>query len=107
MELEIYWTDFSKKALKDIFDYYKVKASLKVAKTLALGITKEASKLKKQPTIGQVESLINDSEDFRYLFFKNYKIIYLVNTKKKRVEILDVFDTRQNPIKLKRKNKNI
>ena len=36
MELEIYWTDFSKKALKDIFDYYKVKASLKVAKTLAL-----------------------------------------------------------------------
>ena len=107
MELEIYWTDFSKKALKDIFDYYKVKASLKVAKTLALWITKEASKLKKQPTIGQVESLINDSEDFRYLVFKNYKIIYLVNTKKKRVEILDVFDTRQNPIKLKRKNKNI
>ena len=107
MELEIYWTDFSKKALKDIFDYYKVKASLKVAKTLALGITNEASKLKKQPTIGQVESLINDSEDFRYLVFKNYKIIYHINIKKKRVEILDVFDTRQNPIKLKRKNKNI
>ena len=106
MELEIYWTDFSKKALKDIFDYYKIKASLKVAKTLALGITEESSKLKKQPTIGQVESLINDSEDFRYLVFKNYKIIYHINIKKKRVEILDVFDTRQNPIKLKRKNKN-
>lgn len=106
MELEIYWTDFSKKALKDIFDYYKVKASLKVAKTLALGITNEASKLKKQPTIGQVESFINDSEDFRYLVFKNYKIIYHINIKKKRVEILDVFDTRQNPIKLKQKNKN-
>jgi plasmid stabilization system protein ParE len=79
---------------------------LKVAKTLALGITEESSKLKKQPTIGQVESLINDSEDFRYLVFKNYKIIYHINIKKKRVEILDVFDTRQNPIKLKRKNKN-
>jgi hypothetical protein len=26
MELEVYWTDFSKKELKNIFDYYKENA---------------------------------------------------------------------------------
>jgi len=28
------------------------------------------------------------------------KIVYWTNTKKNRIEITDVFDTRQNPIKL-------
>ena len=68
-----------------------------------LGITKEAEKLKKYPTIGQEEELLeNDSREFRYLVFKNYKIIYLVNMVKNQIEIFDVFDTRQNPIKIKR-----
>lgn len=66
MELEIYWTDFSKKELKNIFNYYKEKASLNVARTLVIGITKEAIKLKKQTKIGQKEDLlVNDSRDFR------------------------------------------
>jgi len=33
MEFEDYWTDFSKKELNNIFDYYKENASLNVAKT--------------------------------------------------------------------------
>ena len=103
MELEIYWTDFSKKKLKNIFNYYKEKASLNVARTLVIGITKEATKLKKQPTIGQEEELLeNDPRDFRYLVFKNYKIIYWTNLAKNRIEIFDVFDTRQSPVKMKR-----
>jgi plasmid stabilization system protein ParE len=104
MELELYWTDFSKKELKNIFDYYKEEASLNVARNLVLGITKEAAKLKKNPTIGQEEELLDkDSRDFRYLVFKSYKIIYWVNLEKKRIEVFDVFDTRQNPIKIKRR----
>ena len=103
MELEIYWTDFSKKELKNIFDYYKENAGLNVAKTLVIGITKEAAKLIKQPKIGQEEELLEkDSRDFRYLIYKSYKIIYLVNLEKNRIEVFDVFDTRQNPIKIKR-----
>ena len=103
MELEIYWTDFSKKELKNIFDYYKEEASLNVARNLVLGITKEAAKLKKHSTIGQEEELLDkDSRDFRYLVFKSYKIIYWVNLEKNRIEVFDVFDTRQNPIKIKR-----
>jgi plasmid stabilization system protein ParE len=103
MELEIFWTDFSKKELKNIFDYYKEKASLNVAKTIVIGITTEAKQLIKQPTIGQEEELLeNDSRKFRYLVSTNYKIIYWINLEKNRIEIFDVFDTRQSPIKMKR-----
>lgn len=49
MELKIYWTNFSKKELQNIFEYYKENAGLKVAKSLILGIAKETLKLKKQP----------------------------------------------------------
>ena len=104
MELKIYWTDFSKQEFKSIFNYYKEKASITIAKNLVLGITKEVNKLKNQPKIGQEEELLeNDSRDFRYLLYNNhYKIIYWVNSERNRVEIFDVFDTRQNPIKIKR-----
>ncbi len=53
MDLGIYWTDFSKKELKGIFNYHKEKASITIAKKLVSGIVNETLKLKKQPTIGQ------------------------------------------------------
>jgi len=31
MALKIYWTDFAKKELQNIFEYYRKKASLRVA----------------------------------------------------------------------------
>ena len=103
MELKIYWTDFSKKELRNIFEYYKEKANVNVARKLVVGITKEATKLKKQPNIGQQEEILNNSsKEYRYLVFENYKIIYWVNDETNSVEIFDVFDTRQSPIKLKR-----
>jgi len=103
MELKIYWTDFSKKELKRIFDYYKENATLKIARNLAIGITRETLKLKKQPEIGQIEELLIDRpQNFRYLVFKNYKIIYWINKSENRIEINDVFDARQNPIKIER-----
>jgi len=101
MGLKIYWTDFSKKQLQNIFEYYKENATLKVAKSLTIGIAKETSKLKKQPEIGQIEELLIDRPNkFRYLVYKNYKIIYWINKNEKRIEINDIFDSRQNPIKI-------
>lgn len=103
MELKIYWTGFSKKELQKIFEYYKENANLKVAKRLTIGIAKETLKLKNQPEIGQIEELLIDRpNEFRYLVYKNYKIIYWINKKEKRIEINDIFDTRQNPIKIER-----
>ena len=103
MELTIQWTDFSKKELNSIFHYYKEIASLNIARKFVSGIVKETMKLKKLPTIGQKEELlINDARQFRYLVYKNYKIIYYINLEKNSIEIFDVFDTRQNPDKMQR-----
>lgn len=103
MELRIKWTDFSKNELENIFEYYKEIAGVNVAKKLVSGIAKETLKLKKHPEIGQEEELLkNDSREFRYLVYKNYKIIYLITLEKNSIEIFDVFDTRQNPVKMSR-----
>ena len=102
MELKIFWTDFAKTELQNIYFYYRENASLKVAKDLVLGIENKTTILKNQPNIGQKEELLkNRRQGFRYLVFKNYKIIYWINIKENRVEISDVFDTRQNPVKMK------
>ncbi len=46
--------------------------------------------------------LTGGKEEFRYLLFSNYKIIYYVNLELNRVEIVDLFDCRQEPLKIKR-----
>ena len=103
MALKIHWTDFAKKELQNIFEYYKEKASLRVATNLTENIVKQTLKLSDQPKMGIKElSLKEREEEFRCLIYKKYKIIYWNNTEKNRIDISDVFDTRQNPIKLKR-----
>ena len=103
MALKIHWTDFAKKELHNIFEYYKEKASLRVATNLTKNIVKQTLKLSGQPKMGVKElSLKERKEEFRYLVYKNYKIIYWNNKSKNRIDISDVFDSRQNPIKLKR-----
>lgn len=67
MELKIYWTDFSKSELHLIFDYYKERVSIKIARKLVLGITQEVKKLLDHPNIGQREAhLIDRKQEFRY-----------------------------------------
>ena len=103
MELTIFWTEFSEKELESIFKYYKRKANVTVAKKVVDGIYEETLKLKHQPRIGQIEELLKQrKQEFRYLVYKNYKIIYWINESGNRIEINDVFDTRQNPPKMKR-----
>lgn len=103
MELNLFWTDFSQKELEKIYEYYREKAGVRVAKNLVNGIYNEALKLKIQPRIGQEEEFLkNRKQEFRYLVYKNYKVIYWINEEENRIEINDVFDTRQNPLKIKR-----
>jgi|SRR5690606_109212 plasmid stabilization system protein ParE len=104
MELKIYWTNFAKSELQSIFLYHKLNASPTVAKKLVSDIVKESQKLSKQPLIGQDEELLKDFKlGYKYLVFKNYKLVYLFDTNRNRIEIHDVFDTRQNPVKISRK----
>jgi len=67
------------------------------------GIVNEPKKLIKVPLIGQEEELLKQREiEYRYLVFKNYKLIYFVSEENEFIKNADVFDTRQNPPKLKR-----
>lgn len=103
MELKIYWTDFAKKELQNIFNFYKENSSLNVARKLVIGVTKETIKLQKQPMIGQVEEYLeNPVKEFRYLVFRSFKVIYWINSENKSIVIVDVFDSRQSPLKTKR-----
>jgi plasmid stabilization system protein ParE len=103
MALKIYWTDFAKSELQNIFDYYKQNAGVKTTQKIIAGIVRTTTKLNRQPLAGQREEmLVERPEGFRYLVYKYYKIIYWVNREKKQIEIVDVFDTRQNPEKIKR-----
>ncbi|MFC3416608.1 type II toxin-antitoxin system RelE/ParE family toxin [Algoriphagus hitonicola] len=89
--------------LETIFQYYKEKANPRIAKKLVNGIIRECQMLKKNPKIGRIEELLKErKERFRFLIYKNYKLIYWINKKENRIEIVDVFDTRQNPIKISR-----
>ena len=102
MELEIKWTSFAKSELKKIHTYYTNNVSINTAKKIISGITKDVNVLEKHPEIGQVEELLKENEEnFRFLLSKrNYKIIYWINIKNELIEIVDVFDVRQNPIKI-------
>ena len=106
MGLDIFWTDFAKNELRRIFDYHKEKASIRVARKLVDGIYSATHRLKSKPEMGQKEELLLDRpRKFRYLVHQNYKIIYWINSENQRLEITDVFDTRQNPVKIQRNKK--
>ena len=103
MELTVYWTRLAEDKLDDIYDYYESKAGIRIAQKLIIGIIDKTVGLDKNPHIGQKEELLSDRpQNFRYLVFKNYKIIYWINQNKNRIDIINVFDTRQNPMKMKK-----
>lgn len=103
MNVKIIWSEFAETQLDEIYEYYKKKTSLKIANKIITGIIKESDKLIKASFIGQEEELLKDREiHYRYLVFKNYKVIYSVDEQNGFIKIADVFDTRQNPPKMKR-----
>ena len=103
IQFEIIWSDHAENELDKIFEYYSEFASILVAKNLVRKIVQEPNKLLSNPEISQREELLLDREnEYRYLVYKNYKIIYSVDTKAKFIKIADVFDSRQNPRKIKR-----
>ncbi len=103
MAFRIIWSEFAETQLQEIYEYYEKKASTKVAKKLVKGIINEPTKLIKTPSIGQEEELLKHRKtEYRYLVFKNYKLIYSIDSQNGFIKIADIFDTRQNPPKLQR-----
>jgi len=68
---------------------------------LIVGIIDTSLRLSNNPQIGKVEELLsNRPQAFRYLVYRNYKIIFWINKQENRIEVVNIFDTRQNPIKM-------
>lgn len=103
MDLRVSWSRFAETKLIEIFEYYKVKANVKVARKIVSDIVDETIRLEKLPEIGQVETLLKNLPiEIRYLVSSNYKIIYRINLAENTIVILNVFDTRQNPLEIKK-----
>ncbi len=103
MAFKVIWSEFAENQLDEIFNYFNLNISPQIAKKLVSNILHHTQKLERTPRMGQKESLLNNRiKSYRYLIHTNYKIIYSVLEKDKKVHIHDVFDTRQNPVKLER-----
>lgn len=97
--MKIIWTDFAIENLKSIFDYYTTKANKKVAHKIRGQILDSTKRLIQNPESGQLEFYLEKlNMQYRYILSSNYKIIYRVDNTK--IVINDIFDVRQNPIKM-------
>jgi len=105
MEFKVIWSNFAEERIEEIYEYYKTEASIRIAKKVILNLIEATVVLAYNPNIVQIEELLVDRDKkYRYLLHKNHKIIYSVDADNGYVKIADVFDTRQNPVKIKRNN---
>ena len=90
---------YSQVSFEDIYNYYKLEASIKVAKKLVKGLIDRTIQLEKIPKSGAKEPLLSHRKhEYRYLVEGNYKIIYWID--ESYIIIAAVFDCRQNPTKM-------
>ena len=102
--MKVLWTKSSLASLYDIYKYYHENVSITIAYKVRDNVLAAASQLEKHAQIGQIEELLKEMEGgHRYIVKDNYKIIYKILTNK--IYITDVFDTRQDPDKIKERNK--
>ena len=97
--MKIIWSDFASKTLKEIFQYHKKVAGKNIAQKLKSRVFNSTKLLIKHPDSGQIEkSLKQLGESHRYIVTGNYKVVY--KKVKEGILITDVFDTRQDPVKI-------
>ncbi len=97
--MKIIWSDFASQTLKNIFDYHRDVAGRNIAKKLKTRIFDSTKQIITHPDSGQIENSLDQlGEGHRYLVCGNYKVVY--KKIKEGILITDIFDTRQNPIKI-------
>ena len=66
--MKLFWTDTALCQLEDIFDYYKVTASVSTARKISALIVDKTLLLESQPRLGQREELLKErTNEYRYL----------------------------------------
>lgn len=102
--MKVLWTKSALASLYDIYKYYKDNVSIIIACKIRDFVLSSAGQIEKYSHSGQIEELLKGLEGgHRFIIRSNYKIIYKI--KNDKIYITDVFDTRQNPEKIKERNK--
>jgi plasmid stabilization system protein ParE len=100
VEKEIIWTDQAKTDLQNIYFFNALILDEEKSFKLTDTIIKKTDKLSRSISAGvRYISDLNPSIDYQKLIYKQYVIIF--KTEGKNVFIMKVFDSRQNPKKLK------
>ena len=99
--IKILWDDNAKADLKLIYEFIKLK-SLQGAKNVVRDIVLKSKSIHYDEQY-QVDEFLGES--FRRMIVRDYKIIYKLYSESE-IRILQIFDTRQNPLKLEGKKKN-
>ena len=95
---------FAKIQLRLIHNYHNDKAGIKVARKITKNLLHCPNILKRHLLSGQEELNLKElMQGHRYLVEYNFKIIYLVRGES--IFITDIFDSRQDPKKLRNRNK--
>ncbi len=95
--ITIYWDNEAKADLKLIFEFIKIK-SIQGAKNVVKDIVIQSKNIH-YPEQYQVDEILG--EPYRRMVVRDYKIIYKVHSDTE-IRILQIFDSRQNPIKLRK-----
>ncbi len=99
--MKIVITHPAKLQLKKIFQYYNNVANRKIAYKITEHIIEAIQTLHHNPTIGQEEEYLKVlKKHHRRLIVGHYKIIY--RKEKQILYITDIFDSRQDPSKMKK-----
>jgi len=93
-------TEPAKLRLREIHDYYKEHVSIKIADKIKSGIIAKLKYIQANPLIGQEEEYLQElGLGHRRMVEGNYKIIYRIS--EDIIYVTDIFDSRQNPSKMK------
>ncbi|MFK7900750.1 MAG: type II toxin-antitoxin system RelE/ParE family toxin [Cyclobacteriaceae bacterium] len=96
----VLWSDESKTDLDTIFDSYS-EYSMDYAKNVVSSVLSREEQLSTFPLSGSYQYPDIFNNRYRYLVEGNYKIIYHVSENESIVYVDTIFDTRQEPSKLR------
>ena len=92
---KIVWDNVAKADLKIIYEFFELKSN-QAAKNVINDIIKQSKNIHFAEQY-QVDEFLG--EPFRQMIVRSYKIIFKVNSENE-IRILQIFDCRQNPIKI-------
>ena len=101
--MKIIWSSLAKSRLKQVYEYYAERASVKVAKNITQNILDSIRLLKKNPQLGKVEKTpkgIESYRELRCLVEGDYKIVYRVMDMYDYIDLVTIFYTYRDPDKM-------